>query len=106
MPLQDELRAVFLPRFLEAARGRLEKAKTGDHGQAAAELHSLAGEAMLLGLTELSQIAAEGERAARHCFEAADDAGRARCADLIARMISGVEELARTASVERSAQKR
>jgi HPt (histidine-containing phosphotransfer) domain-containing protein len=92
---KEELRRVFLPRFLTGARQRLERARAGDHSQAAAELHSLAGEAMLLGLTELSQLAVEGERASRACFQSADEAGRQRCADILAQLVTGVEELTR-----------
>jgi HPt (histidine-containing phosphotransfer) domain-containing protein len=91
--LQDELRAVFLPRFLSAARERLGRAQAGDHSQAAAELHSLAGEAMLLGLKELSELATAGEEAARRCFSESDEVSRSRCAELIARMVEGIEGL-------------
>jgi HPt (histidine-containing phosphotransfer) domain-containing protein len=92
--LQDELRAVFLPRFLTAARARLERARAGDHSQAAAELHALAGESMLLGLSELSGLAVEGEAAARRCFEASDEAARVRCAELLGEIVERLESVA------------
>jgi HPt (histidine-containing phosphotransfer) domain-containing protein len=77
---KDELRALFLPRFIVAARERLERARVSDFSRVAGELHSLAGEAMLLGLAELSAVAVEAEEAARRCFENADPTARAACA--------------------------
>lgn len=70
--MQDIL-AQFMPKFVTIARTRLDKierelAVGGDSSRqvAASELHALAGEAALLGLTELGQLARQGEDALRN----------------------------------------
>jgi HPt (histidine-containing phosphotransfer) domain-containing protein len=63
----DELRARFLPRFVQSARRRLENAsqriaqKADGAPAVAADLHTIAGEASVLGLAEIAAIAREGE---------------------------------------------
>ena len=91
--LENELRREFLPRFLVAARRRLEDARTASFSRLAGELHSLAGEAMLLGLPEISALASEAEGVARRSFENADAAARASCARSLSRLVEMVEEL-------------
>src|SRR5260221_14761062 len=93
--LQNELRAVFVLRFIDAARERLERAGVADFSKVAGELHSLAGEAMLLGLAELSGLAVEAETAARRCFDNADPSARAFCAGALSRLTELVDRLAK-----------
>jgi HPt (histidine-containing phosphotransfer) domain-containing protein len=68
MPLMEELRRKFMPRFVAMGRERAQRARESCEGRldlAAAEMHALAGEAALLGLGEIDVLAREGERAAR-----------------------------------------
>jgi HPt (histidine-containing phosphotransfer) domain-containing protein len=76
----EDLQAAFLPRFLEAARGRVARAlaAAGDterDGTATTlrDLHSLAGEAGLLGLTSVLALARAGEEKARALVAARND---------------------------------
>jgi hypothetical protein len=96
MTLEDDLRSEFLPRFLAAARSRLEQARIGSFHELAGELHALAGEAMLLGLPEVSSLALEGERAAQRSFENASSEARAACVDALRRLIDMVERLSQS----------
>ena len=63
----EHLRARFLPRFLETARQRLERARvlsaprSREPNKLAMELHALAGEAAMLELGELAQLARTAE---------------------------------------------
>jgi HPt (histidine-containing phosphotransfer) domain-containing protein len=67
----DEIREKFLPRFVEAARERLERASkliaAGSNAAPtiASDLHTIAGEAAVMGLADIAAIAREGERAVR-----------------------------------------
>jgi HPt (histidine-containing phosphotransfer) domain-containing protein len=67
----DEIREKFLPRFVEAARERLARASKliADGSNAAptiaSDLHTIAGEAAVMGLAEIADMAREGERAVR-----------------------------------------
>ena len=67
----DEIRARFLPRFVATARQRLERARRliADGADAApsiaADLHTIAGEASIMGLHDVADIAREGEHAMR-----------------------------------------
>jgi HPt (histidine-containing phosphotransfer) domain-containing protein len=76
----EEIRAKFLPRFVTTARQRLEKAQQliADGAPAApaiaADLHTIAGEASIMGLHEVADIAREGERAVRS-IGGIDDSG-------------------------------
>jgi HPt (histidine-containing phosphotransfer) domain-containing protein len=76
----DEIRDKFLPRFLDTARARLERASKmiADGSDAAAaiasDLHTIAGEAAVMGLAEIAEVAREGERAVRR-MGGLDDAG-------------------------------
>jgi HPt (histidine-containing phosphotransfer) domain-containing protein len=70
--VMDELVAKFLPRFTVLARERLRKAtdtatqRRHDQADAAAhDMHSLAGEAGLLGLEGVITVARQAEEAAR-----------------------------------------
>lgn len=76
----EDLQAAFLPRFLEAARARITRAlaAVGDaerDGTAATlrDLHSLAGEAGLLGLSTVLAHARASEEKARALVAARTD---------------------------------
>jgi HPt (histidine-containing phosphotransfer) domain-containing protein len=81
--MDEDLYAKFLPQFVALARRRVVLALAAvaqrDHGALSAtvrELHSLAGEAGLLGLTEVIPLARDGERKAKvlHVSRADPDA--------------------------------
>jgi HPt (histidine-containing phosphotransfer) domain-containing protein len=63
------IRSRFLPRFLTIAEGRIQRcsqlAERGDWNGITTELHALAGEAALLELRNIAELAREGERRAR-----------------------------------------
>jgi HPt (histidine-containing phosphotransfer) domain-containing protein len=89
----EDLRSRFMPRFMEASRGRLERARVlfagGDAPTLAHELHALAGEAMMLDLHTIAENARRGESAAiawskgRESGGASSEAPRAACADCL-----------------------
>lgn len=68
-----ELLAEFMPRFVTAARDRLERSRTllsgGQYRELERELHTLAGDAAMLGLPELAEMVRECEIAARRGAE-------------------------------------
>jgi HPt (histidine-containing phosphotransfer) domain-containing protein len=78
--LIDDIRAKFLPRFVASARERLERASKliADGANAApsiaADLHTIAGEASIMGLHDVAAMAREGEHAVR-IVGGIDDAG-------------------------------
>jgi HPt (histidine-containing phosphotransfer) domain-containing protein len=83
MPEEEDLQARFLPQFVTLARARVATAVAaalrGDHGATTTtvrELHSLAGEAGLLGLQEVIPLARDSEQKAKrlHASHAAADA--------------------------------
>jgi HPt (histidine-containing phosphotransfer) domain-containing protein len=57
----DELRARFMGRFLETARGRVQRTAEAlareDARGAWSEMHALAGEAAILGVTNVADLA-------------------------------------------------
>ncbi|HEY3357506.1 MAG TPA: Hpt domain-containing protein [Polyangia bacterium] len=67
--MMKDLQARFLPRFVSTAGERLCRIDgllaQGQTGAVAAELHSLAGEASMLGLDQVADPARAGEIAAR-----------------------------------------
>jgi CheY-like chemotaxis protein len=70
--MASDLKAKYLKTLIKMGRGRvargLELLAAGDDANAAGvenELHSLAGEASMLGFTELGEVARQGEHAAR-----------------------------------------
>jgi HPt (histidine-containing phosphotransfer) domain-containing protein len=81
--MDEDLHARFVPQFVALARTRVSVALAAvaqrDHGAMPAtvrELHSLAGEAGLLGLHEVIPLARDGERKAKvlHVSQADADA--------------------------------
>jgi chemotaxis protein histidine kinase CheA len=70
--MEDDLAARFLPQFVALARARVDVALAAaarrDHGATTTtvrELHSLAGEAGLLGLHQVIPLARDGEHKAK-----------------------------------------
>ena len=69
--MMEEIRAKFLPRFVSSARQRLERASKliSDGANAApsiaTDLHTIAGEASIMGLHEVAAMARDTERAVR-----------------------------------------
>jgi CheY-like chemotaxis protein/HPt (histidine-containing phosphotransfer) domain-containing protein len=83
----EELRARFRTRFIDTARDRISRclAMLGDNssaGNVASELHSLAGEAAMLGFDDISVIARNGETAARRWL-AGSTAAHVECARVV-----------------------
>jgi HPt (histidine-containing phosphotransfer) domain-containing protein len=78
--VNDDIRVKFLPRFVASARERLERASKliADGANAApsiaTDLHTIAGEASIMGLHDVAEMAREGERAVR-IVGGVDDAG-------------------------------
>lgn len=94
----EELRARFRTRFIETARGRVRRSlellgsKEGAP-ELVTELHSLAGEAALLGLQELSDAARTGELSAKQWSEG-QATGQLRCARAVRSVSQLVEAFA------------
>lgn len=83
----EELQARYLPRFVEVAQQRIARgleavtpAGAGAPQVARSELHTLAGEAGILGLTDLATRARAGEADCKRWLDDGDVAARARCA--------------------------
>ena len=79
--MDEDLYAKFLPQFVALARTRVSVALAAvaqrDHGalpSTVRELHSLAGEAGLLGLNEVIPLARDGERKAKVLHVSRSDA--------------------------------
>jgi HPt (histidine-containing phosphotransfer) domain-containing protein len=83
----EDLRASFLPRFVEAAKSRLARARSllemDDAKTLARELHALAGEAKMLGLFGIAEDASRGEVLARAWSEGGGEDSRAACASCL-----------------------
>lgn len=95
----EELYAKFLPQFLELARERMKRAyetiERPDHAALVVtvrDLHGIAGEAGLLGLSQIVPLARNGEELAK---KLRDNAPGADLGDLIA----ALEELTRALDV-------
>jgi CheY-like chemotaxis protein/HPt (histidine-containing phosphotransfer) domain-containing protein len=94
----EELRARFRNRFIDTARDRIRRCLTmlSESGRAmelAGELHSLAGEAAMLGLDSISATARSGEEAARQ-WSAASTAAQVACARAVRTLRQQVEAFA------------
>lgn len=93
----EELRARFRTRFIDTARDRIRRCLTalGDASRAvdvAHELHSLAGEAAMLGFDAISDIARNGEAAARR-WHASGAAGQIECARAVRTLAREIDAL-------------
>lgn len=96
--MNEELRARFLPRFIETARSRLSRAheqlasQQGPHG-VQGELHALAGEASLLGLFNIAELARRGEHAARSWAAGTSDEAMDSCTAALQSLSRDIEAL-------------
>jgi CheY-like chemotaxis protein/HPt (histidine-containing phosphotransfer) domain-containing protein len=94
----DQLRARFRTRFIDTARARVRcclelLGQAEGAGSLEQEFHALAGEAAMLGLTEISEAARSGEQAARQ-WGTGDIAGKALCARAVRTLSRAVEAFA------------
>lgn len=96
----DDLSAKFLPQFLELARSRvtsaLKAAAARDHlavPTIARNLHTLAGEAGLLGLHDVVPLAREGEHQAKSLGASRTDADAESLVDVLRRLERVIESI-------------
>src|SRR4051812_31866705 len=99
----DDLHAKFMPQFLELARSRvtaaLKAATARDHVAAtttARNLHTLAGEAGLLGLHDVVPLAREGEQKAKSMGASRTDADAELLLDALRRLQQVIESIGAT----------
>lgn len=99
--MMEELRARYLPRFVEVAQRRVARGLeavtpvgAGAPQIARTELHTLAGEAGILGLTELASRAQAGEADCKRWLDDGDVAARARCAIALRQLGAQLRQLA------------
>lgn len=99
----DDLNAKFLPQFLELARARLaaalKAAATRDHlatTTTARNLHTLAGEAGLLGLHDVIPLAREGEQRAKSLGASRTDADAELLIEALRRLEQVIESIGAT----------
>jgi HPt (histidine-containing phosphotransfer) domain-containing protein len=99
----DDLHAKFLPQFLELARSRvaaaLKAAGARDHPAAtttARNLHTLAGEAGLLGLRDVVPLAREGEQRAKALGASRTEADAELLVDALRRLEQVIESIGAT----------
>ncbi len=95
----EELRAKFRGRFITTAKARVHKAAEHIDGEGNAavvrgELHSLAGEAAMLGFEEIASSARTGERAARSWRDDGSVEGRSECARALGELTRQLDALA------------
>jgi len=99
--LIDDIREKFLPRFLASARERLARAARlvaeGDTAapSIASDLHTIAGEASIMGLHEIAAMARDAERAAR-VVGGIDDAHILVAVDRLARQLDELAPVRRS----------
>ena len=95
--MTDDLKARFLPRFLETAKGRLARARSlidgGGASDLAAELHALVGEAKMLDLHRIAEEAGRGEVAARAWSNGGGQGSRAACSSSVEALLTAVASL-------------
>jgi HPt (histidine-containing phosphotransfer) domain-containing protein len=99
----DDLSAKFLPQFLELARtrvtGAIKAAVARDHLASttiARNLHTLAGEAGLLGLHDVIPLAREGEHRAKSLGASRTDADAELLVDVLRRLEAVIESIGAT----------
>jgi hypothetical protein len=99
---EEELYARFLPQFIPVARGRVAAALAAAMRRdetttptIVRELHTLAGEAGLLGLVELVPLVRDGEHKAKH-LDVTSDADVERMLAALRVLESKVEGIAAT----------
>jgi CheY-like chemotaxis protein/HPt (histidine-containing phosphotransfer) domain-containing protein len=92
----DGLRARFLPKFVASARDHVRRGLAAIHDDAntaSAALHSLAGEACMLGLVDLADIAHAGEDAAARWLADDSTSARVECARALRDLARKLDEL-------------
>jgi HPt (histidine-containing phosphotransfer) domain-containing protein len=96
----DDLSAKFLPQFLELARSRLNAAIQGATARdpvaattTARNLHTLAGEAGLLGLHDVVPLAREGEHKAKALGASGTDTDAELLVDVLRRLERVIESI-------------
>lgn len=99
----DELRKQFLPEFAAGTRTRLRTAISlippmGPGGEDSAQsiaamMHTIAGEAMLIGYSELAQLARAAGEAARRYLETKSEANLLGCARRLRALSRGIDAL-------------
>lgn len=99
--MEDDLTARFLPQFVALARARVEVALDAvarrDHGATPTtmrELHSLAGEAGLLGLHKIIPLARDGEQKARRLHTSHADADADALAEVLRELDHIIDDIA------------
>ncbi len=97
----DDLYAKFLPQFVKLARARVDSALTTvtrrDHAATALivrELHSLAGEAGLLGLSDVIPLARDGEQKAKQLELSRAEADAGALVSALRRLERAIESIA------------
>jgi HPt (histidine-containing phosphotransfer) domain-containing protein len=89
-----DLVAQFLPRFKTSAAENLGRAReflaSGDATGVERELHRLAGDAAILGLTEVAELARRGQEAARE-LAGSEGATADECAVVIDQLADAVK---------------
>jgi HPt (histidine-containing phosphotransfer) domain-containing protein len=98
--MSQDIIAMFLPRFVTNARGYIAGATAATERRDPAALagvvrnmHSIAGEAGLLGFRELVALAREGEARAQRLAAEPSDHAAAQLTDAIARLATEVDAL-------------
>jgi CheY-like chemotaxis protein len=96
MSIQDTLRAKFLDQFVQTARQRTADCQSAvsrdDSALALDELHTLAGEASMLGFEDIGALAREAEQEARAWAEG-NSADRVKCGRSLRLVIRAVDRL-------------
>jgi CheY-like chemotaxis protein len=107
MSFQDELQSKFLGQFLETASGRLKAATNAatsdDPPTAVSELHALAGEASMLGFSDIGNLAREAEQVAMG-WRDGDGKARVQCGRQIRRIRQALSALTEVTSARLGAQ--
>lgn len=95
----DDLAIAFLPRFLTSSRDRiararksLESTRTADRAAVSHELHALAGEAAVLELVDVADLARAAESIARRWSAAGEVADRERCVGALVLLEEALEK--------------
>lgn len=96
--MSDDLRAKFRDRFIAVAQERVKLGiqNLSDQGDAAvvrAELHSLAGEAALIGFDDIANTARTGEAAAEEWVERGEASSQLACARVLRQLARTLRQL-------------
>jgi HPt (histidine-containing phosphotransfer) domain-containing protein len=94
------LLAAFVPRFAKSARTRLTRALAdirkhvhAETPRTVSDLHTIAGDAGLLGLRHIADLARSCEDAARNAQKSCDDADLDLLADMIGELSDSIDLL-------------